>query len=678
MRLLSSLTNRIFLASAALAVLCIGAAVYFVNVRVTARGGGGAGARPGGGGAASWSSTARRCPRRSRWSPAWWPTCPKLKAAVETGDPPTVQPLAADYQARVKSDLFVVTDRAGRCWPRWAPPAPWTAPTCRCRSALAGGETTSFRPHPDGVLQVVTVPISIGTSPARDPGHAQPRLRARRRAGRAASARSPRARSPSPSTAACAPRPCPPPERAALAPLVERAGRLRACPCDGDEYVAVSRPLAPRRARRARPPPPSSCARARSACASCARSTPPWPARAPGRARGDRAQLRGGAHGHAPAGHDHRRHARDGRHRRPHAQDRARARRTGRTRTRGLLARTFNTLTDSIAALPARGRPARAAVRPGPALHRHRARGAQPADDHQGLAARPAPGRGARRRRAREAVRRHRRRGRAARPRRGRRARLRAAHPLRAAAPTDLNALCRDAAEASHVRRSRAPASSLRLDPGAARGDDRRRAPAHRARQHPRQRPRGGGGPAAGGPGAGRPRRRADAPSRAGGGVAIVVADRGIGIAAADLPHVFDPYFTTRRTGTGLGLAIAKNIVEALGGAITVAQPARRGHRGAHRAARPTADAVAGDRARPRLHPARRRRGEDPEGARPRAARGGPRVRGHHQPARGAAAARRAPLRPAGGGQPACPSAPASSSSASSWRATPEASGRRS
>ena len=35
MRLLSSLTNRIFLASAALAVLCIGAAVYMVNVRVT-------------------------------------------------------------------------------------------------------------------------------------------------------------------------------------------------------------------------------------------------------------------------------------------------------------------------------------------------------------------------------------------------------------------------------------------------------------------------------------------------------------------------------------------------------------------------------------------------------------------------------------------------------------------
>jgi signal transduction histidine kinase len=34
---------------------------------------------------------------------------------------------------------------------------------------------------------------------------------------------------------------------------------------------------------------------------------------------------------------------------------------------------------------------------------------------------------------------------------------------------------------------------------------------------------------------------------------------------------VFDPYFTTRRTGTGLGLAISRNIIEGLGGTISVA-----------------------------------------------------------------------------------------------------------
>jgi two-component system sensor histidine kinase HydH len=55
------------------------------------------------------------------------------------------------------------------------------------------------------------------------------------------------------------------------------------------------------------------------------------------------------------------------------------------------------------------------------------------------------------------------------------------------------------------------------------------------------------------------------------GRVALVVSDRGIGIPSDDLSRVFDPYFTTRRTGSGLGLAIAKNVVEGLGGTISVA-----------------------------------------------------------------------------------------------------------
>jgi len=52
--------------------------------------------------------------------------------------------------------------------------------------------------------------------------------------------------------------------------------------------------------------------------------------------------------------------------------------------------------------------------------------------------------------------------------------------------------------------------------------------------------------------------------------VVISIADRGVGISPDDLPHVFDPYYTTRRSGTGLGLPIAKNIVEGLGGTISV------------------------------------------------------------------------------------------------------------
>jgi signal transduction histidine kinase len=59
--------------------------------------------------------------------------------------------------------------------------------------------------------------------------------------------------------------------------------------------------------------------------------------------------------------------------------------------------------------------------------------------------------------------------------------------------------------------------------------------------------------------------------------VAITVRDRGTGISPADLPHVFEPYFTTKRTGTGLGLAIAKNIVDALGGTLTVTSEVGQG-----------------------------------------------------------------------------------------------------
>ena len=59
--------------------------------------------------------------------------------------------------------------------------------------------------------------------------------------------------------------------------------------------------------------------------------------------------------------------------------------------------------------------------------------------------------------------------------------------------------------------------------------------------------------------------------------MSIVIADRGVGINAADLSHVFDPYFTTKRGGTGLGLAIAKNIIEGLGGTIAVSSAPGRG-----------------------------------------------------------------------------------------------------
>jgi signal transduction histidine kinase len=53
------------------------------------------------------------------------------------------------------------------------------------------------------------------------------------------------------------------------------------------------------------------------------------------------------------------------------------------------------------------------------------------------------------------------------------------------------------------------------------------------------------------------------------GGVALRVSDTGCGIAAGDLPRIFDETFSTRQGG-GLGLPIARRIVEQHGGAISV------------------------------------------------------------------------------------------------------------
>jgi signal transduction histidine kinase len=52
----------------------------------------------------------------------------------------------------------------------------------------------------------------------------------------------------------------------------------------------------------------------------------------------------------------------------------------------------------------------------------------------------------------------------------------------------------------------------------------------------------------------------------------VVIEDNGSGIAPDNLPHIFVPFFTTKReqSGTGLGLSIIKNIVEAHGGTIRV------------------------------------------------------------------------------------------------------------
>lgn len=64
------------------------------------------------------------------------------------------------------------------------------------------------------------------------------------------------------------------------------------------------------------------------------------------------------------------------------------------------------------------------------------------------------------------------------------------------------------------------------------------------------------------------------------GDVQFWVADTGCGIAAEDLPHVFDRFWQARRPGrrgAGLGLAIVKGIVEAHGGRVWVESAPGRG-----------------------------------------------------------------------------------------------------
>ncbi len=61
-------------------------------------------------------------------------------------------------------------------------------------------------------------------------------------------------------------------------------------------------------------------------------------------------------------------------------------------------------------------------------------------------------------------------------------------------------------------------------------------------------------------------------------GLAIVVADTGVGMSADLLGKVFDPFFTTkRREGTGLGLPISQTLIERQGGHIRVESEPGRG-----------------------------------------------------------------------------------------------------
>ena len=52
--------------------------------------------------------------------------------------------------------------------------------------------------------------------------------------------------------------------------------------------------------------------------------------------------------------------------------------------------------------------------------------------------------------------------------------------------------------------------------------------------------------------------------------VLVTVSDEGTGIRAQDLPHIFEPFYTTKGPrGTGLGLSIASSVMESMYGSIS-------------------------------------------------------------------------------------------------------------
>lgn len=76
-----------------------------------------------------------------------------------------------------------------------------------------------------------------------------------------------------------------------------------------------------------------------------------------------------------------------------------------------------------------------------------------------------------------------------------------------------------------------------------------------------------------------------------GDAIVVTVEDTGVGIAEADLAHLFDAFFTTRSDGMGMGLSISRSIVEAHGGRIEASN--RQGGGASFRVSLPVAGRVA-------------------------------------------------------------------------------------
>jgi signal transduction histidine kinase len=164
MRALSSLRGRIFLASALLAVLSIGAAIYVVSVRATREAENGLHHE-----ILATRALVEQIHQARTETFAMRATLiagdPRLKAAVDTNDPATVQSVATEHLEQLKSNLLLVTHRSGGLLAAvGAPPgaAQTLARQPAVRNAVAGRESFSLIAQPAGMLQLVTVPIAVG------------------------------------------------------------------------------------------------------------------------------------------------------------------------------------------------------------------------------------------------------------------------------------------------------------------------------------------------------------------------------------------------------------------------------------------------------------------------------------------------------------------------------------
>jgi signal transduction histidine kinase len=561
MRVLGSITNRIFLASAFLAMLSIAAAVYFVSARLTTQ------TELELQSDLTEAATLVDDQRRTQFdnfarTARLLADLPVFKAVVDIADRPTLAPIAADYRIQAGADLLIVTGRHGEPL-ALAGEAATPNPTAPNDAAFAadGKGTAAFWAHPAGVLEVVSVPIRLGpeTLGVLSVGY----LLDDRRAAQFKSLTGAdigfamdgvvRASTLGPGSAD------------ALAPVLA-GGSARRISIAGDEYVAVAQPLGPGTGLH---DPAAIILRSRS---ERMRTLDAIQAALAGIALG--ATLLAIVVSYGVARTITRPLASITDHMRQIATTGDLTRKIPTKRQGGwddddahMLATTFNTLTDSIVRFQreAGQRERLSSLGRLSTVIAHEVRnplmiikgalrtlgrdGATTADVRD--AAKDIDEEIDRLNNLVNDV-------------------LDVARPIRFdSAPTDINAVCRDAVQAASAERQHG-AVAMSLSPSLPElvtdGERLRTVLVNLLTNADHA--------IAGLTDAGVTLITQRTGDRR---VSVTIRDTGKGIVEDDLSRIFDPYFTTRRAGTGLGLAIAKNIVEGLGGSISVTTRAGAG-----------------------------------------------------------------------------------------------------